>query len=342
MTVKRPPGPAPSVPGLAVSGLTVRFQSPAGPVAAATDVSFALRPGELLALMGESGSGKSVTARAAMGLLRGPHVSVHANSIRLAGTELSTLTEPQWRDLRGRRIAMVFQDALSALNPVWSVGHQIAEVLRVHDAATRRDARARAVDLLRTVRIPAPEQRARDYPHQFSGGMRQRILIAMAIALRPAVLIADEPTTALDVTVQAQILELIDSLRRDLGMAVLLITHDMGVVAKVADRAAVMYAGRIVETAPVDALFATPAHPYTEALLRSVPGASGPGPSGYGDLPAIPGAPPNPARLPPGCAFAPRCHRRIARCTADRPDLTPRGPDRAAACHVSEGRTGLA
>ncbi|WP_342363900.1 ABC transporter ATP-binding protein [Terrarubrum flagellatum] len=322
---------AATVPALAVSGLSIRFRSRFGEVAAASDVSFSLARGELLALLGESGSGKSVTARATMGLLTGPNVAVRAERIALAGQDVGALDEEGWRAVRGRRIAMVFQDAMSALNPVLSIGDQLGETFRIHEGSTARAAREKSIELLRLVRIPAPERRIDDYPHQFSGGMRQRILIAMAIALRPDVLIADEPTTALDVTVQAQILELLDDLRRSLGMAVLLITHDLGVVAKVADRAVVMYGGRIVETAPVVDLFARPAHPYTEGLLASIPGVSE-----SEDLVAIPGSPPNLARLPPGCAFEPRCHRRVARCAMERPLLKPRGLERSAACCVTE------
>lgn len=327
--LRAPPALAESA--LEVAGLTIRFRSRFGDVQAATDVSFSLKRGELLALLGESGSGKTVTARAAMGLLTGPHVNVRADRIALAGENVGGLDEEGWRPLRGRRIAMVFQDAMSALNPVLSIGDQLGEVFRAHEGSTAREAREKSIELLRLVRIPAPERRIDDYPHQFSGGMRQRILIAMAIALRPDVLIADEPTTALDVTVQAQILELLDELRQTLGMAMLLITHDLGVVARVADRAAVMYAGRIVESAPVIDLFASPQHPYTEALLASIPGAAQ-----TDDLVAIPGAPPNLARLPPGCAFEPRCRRRIARCATERPALSTRGSQRAAACHVTE------
>ena len=266
-----------------------------------------------------------------MGLLTGPGVAVRADRIALAGRDVGSLDEAGWRPLRGRRIAMVFQDAMSALNPVLSIGDQLGEAFRVHEGATAREARERSIELLRLVRIPAPERRVDDYPHQVSGGMRQRVLIAMAIALRPDVLIADEPTTALDVTVQAQILELLDELRQTLGMAMLLITHDLGVVAKVADRAAVMYAGRIVESASVTDIFAAPQHPYTQALLASIPGAAQ-----VDELVAIPGSPPNLAQLPQGCAFEPRCQRRIARCAAERPLLTPRASGRHAACHITE------
>jgi len=319
-------------PVLDVRGLRVRFQTAQGVVQAVNDVSFDLRRGELLAIQGESGSGKSVTTRAIMGLLRGPRVTVSAERLMLAGHDLLALSEEDRRAMRGDRISLVFQDALSALNPVLSIGDQIGELFRVHRGLGPRAARERAIELLRTVRIPAAERRVDDYPHQFSGGMRQRILIAMSIALEPDVLIADEPTTALDVTVQAQILDLLDGLRRELGMAVLLITHDLGVVAKVADRVAVMYAGRIVETAAVEPIFARPAHPYTEALLGSIPSVAQRG----SDMKPIPGAPPSLLALPTGCSFHPRCPHRRSICSQDDPPLRMPAPGRASACHFAE------
>jgi len=328
-------GAAPSrtpTTALEVAGLNVRFDTRQGTLQAAADVSFTIAPGEMLALLGESGSGKSVTARAVMGLLGGRRVHVDVDVLRLGNDDLRQLDPRSYAALRGERISLVFQDALSALNPVLSIGDQIGEMFRVHRGASRRAARAEAIELLRMVRIPGAERRVDDHPHQFSGGMRQRILIAIGIALRPAVLIADEPTTALDVTVQAQVLEMLDELRAELDMGVLLITHDLGVVAKVADRVAVMYAGRIVETAPVEKIFAAPAHPYTEALLDSVPRIR----NTAVDIEPIPGTPPSLAALPSGCSFHPRCRHRIDRCSTDRPALRPLAPDRQAACHVSE------
>ncbi len=317
---------------LEVAGLHVNFHTRRGTVEAATDVDLHVRSGEVLALLGESGSGKSVTARAIMGLLRGRGVEVGADVLRLGDTDLRGLDDRAMAGIRGERLSLVFQDALSALNPVHTIGQQIGEMFRVHRGATRKEAKEQAIDLLRMVGIPSPERRVDDHPHQFSGGMRQRILIAIGIALRPDVLIADEPTTALDVTVQAQVLELLDRLRDELGMALVLITHDLGVVAKVADRVAVMYAGRIVETATTAQIFDGPAHPYTEALLRSVPRLS----RADDELSAIPGAPPSPTAKPSGCAFHPRCHRRIAPCDTDRPLLEPLPGNRASACHVKE------
>ncbi|MGH3490545.1 MAG: ABC transporter ATP-binding protein [Actinopolymorphaceae bacterium] len=319
---------------LDVGGLSVRFRTDTHPFTAVDDVSFAIAPGQTLALLGESGSGKSVTARAVMGLLGGRDVDVAATRLALEGTDLLALTPGQRRALRGSRMTLVFQDALSALNPVLRVGDQIGELFRVHERTSRRVARSRSVELLRRVGIPAPERRVDDYPHHFSGGMRQRLLVAMAIALRPRLLIADEPTTALDVTVQAQVLELLAELCGELGTAVLLITHDMGVVAEVADQVAVMYAGRIVESAPVEDIFAAPGHPYTEALLRSVPRIDRPA----AELRAIVGAPPNPLALPSGCAFRPRCGYAVDVCAEVRPDLAPVGGSdaRMSACHRRE------
>ncbi|WP_434090183.1 ABC transporter ATP-binding protein [Micromonospora carbonacea] len=333
--VNQPDAPTTAPPdgggqALSVRGLSVTFATRRGDVPAAVDVDLDVAAGELVALLGESGSGKSVTAKAIMGL-HPPTVRVEADRIALGGTDLTTLTEAGRRAVRGNRMSMVFQDALSALNPVLSIGDQLGELFRTHRGASRKQARAAAVDLLAQVGIPAPARRVDEYPHQFSGGMRQRILIAMAIALRPELIIADEPTTALDVTVQAQILELLNGLRRDLGIGILLITHDLGVVSEVADRVVVMYAGRVVETGATAEVLGAPAHPYTDALLRSVPQAHQRG----DDLYAIPGTPPNPARKPPGCAFHPRCDRVVERCRTERPALRVTG-GRAAACHRTE------
>ena len=301
---------------LSVRDLRVAF----GATTVLSGVSFDLDAGETLAVLGESGSGKSVTAMAVMGILDSPPARVTGGEIRYRDEDLLAMPERDRRRVRGREIAMVFQDALSALNPVFTVGWQIAETLRVREGMARREALARAVELMDLVRIPAARDRVHDYPHQFSGGMRQRVSIAMALALNPAVLIADEPTTALDVTVQAQILDLLADLRRERNMALLLITHDLGVVAEVADRIAVMYAGRIVEQADVRSLFRAPAHPYTRALLASAP---------------IVGAPPNLADLPAGCAFQPRCGYSRDLCRTTVPSTVDVGGGRAAACHFA-------
>lgn len=320
-----------SLPALQVRNLSVTFSGRERDVAAVHEVSLDVGQGEFVALLGESGSGKSVTARAIMGLTD-EGTRVHADALRVGEIDLLALNEDGRRRLRGERMSLVLQDALSSLNPVMSIGDQIGELFRVHRGETRRQARAHAEDLLGLVGIPAPRERSQDYPHQFSGGMRQRILIAMAIALEPSVLIADEPTTALDVTVQAQILDLLNRLREQLGMGILLITHDLGVVMEVADRLMVMYAGRIVEQGDADAVLGLPAHPYTDALLRSVPQAAMRG----ADLLTIPGAPPNPAHVPSGCPFHPRCHMRIEECKTVRPPMVEVAAGRSAACHRSE------
>ncbi|MGH8974062.1 MAG: ABC transporter ATP-binding protein [Acidimicrobiia bacterium] len=323
------PGDAGEGPVLVVEDLAVEFPTPDGVVAAVNGVSFGLSAGETLAVVGESGSGKSVTAMAAMGLIEAPG-RVTAGSVRFEGVDLLALPEDERRRVRGPGMAMVFQDALSALNPVFSVGFQIGEMLRVHEGLGRREARARAIELLERVRIPGAAGRVGDYPHQFSGGMRQRVMIAMALALDPRVLIADEPTTALDVTVQAQILELLAGLRAEGGMGLLLITHDLGVVAEVADRVAVMYAGRIVEAGPAADVLVAPRHPYTQGLLASMPGRR-PGQR----LEPIAGAPPSLSRIPPGCPFHPRCPWVIDRCRTELPPL--QGPaGREAACWRAE------
>jgi peptide/nickel transport system ATP-binding protein len=305
-------------PLLSVSELRVAF----GSTTVLNGVSFRLDAGETLAVLGESGSGKSVTAQAVMGILDPPG-RVRGGTVRYRGRDLLAVPERDRQRVRGREIAMVFQDALSALNPVFTVGYQIAEPLRVREGLPRREALARAVELMELVRIPAARQRVHEYPHQFSGGMRQRVSIAMALALNPAVLIADEPTTALDVTVQAQLLDLLAELRRERDMALLLITHDLGVVAQVADRIAVMYAGRIVEHADVRSLFRAPAHPYTAALLSSAGGTP------------IEGAPPDLADLPPGCAFAPRCRYARPVCHAAAPSTVDLGGGRLSDCHFA-------
>ena len=314
-------------PVLSVSGLDVSFRTMRGEVKAVSDVSFDLRRGEVLALVGESGSGKSVSTRAVMGIVRG-NATINARRMELAGHDLLTADEEQKRKLRGRVISLVFQDALSALNPVLSIGDQLGELYRTHLGVSKKEARERSIELLRSVHLASADKRIDDYPHQFSGGMRQRILIASAIALKPEVLIADEPTTALDVTVQAQILDLLDELRDELGMAILLITHDLGVVARMAERVAVMYAGRLVETGSVDDIFRAPSHPYTAALMASAPRIET-----VEKLEPIKGSPPNLIAPPPGCAFNPRCTHLGELCTKVRPELIGDLPGRSRACH---------
>ncbi len=316
---------------LDVEDLVVEFAMRDGVARAINGVSFHLDAGQTLAILGESGSGKSVTAQAIMGILDEPPARVAGGSIRYCGHELLTMDPRRRQEIRGQHIAMIFQDALSALNPVFPVGWQIAEMFRVHRGMSRADAQAQAVRLMERVRIPAARERAGNYPHQFSGGMRQRIMIAMAIALDPAVLIADEPTTALDVTVQAQVMELLSELQQETGMGLILITHDLGVVADVADRIAVMYAGRIMEAAPVFDIYAAPAHPYTIGLIESIPRLDRKGK----ELFAIGGLPPNLMDLPPGCPFHPRCARAEDICRVDLPELVPIAPGRSSACHFS-------
>jgi oligopeptide transport system ATP-binding protein len=328
-------------PLLEVRDLAVEFATPDGVVSAVNGVGFTLGPGETLAIVGESGSGKSVTAQAVMGLVDRPG-AVTGGSVWLfpsgdtpypGGVDLLRLNDEERRQVRGRRIAMIFQDPLSALNPVFSVGFQIGEMFRVHQGCSRREARRRAVEALRRVRIPSAAERVRDHPHQFSGGMRQRVMIAMALALGPEVLIADEPTTALDVTVQAQILELLADLQAETGMGLVLITHDLGVAAEVADRVAVMYAGRVVETGPAGEVLLAPRHPYTQGLLASRP--QGVGRLGQ-RLEPIAGAPPSLSRIPPGCPFHPRCPYAVERCRVERPPLAEVLPGRASACWRTE------
>jgi oligopeptide/dipeptide ABC transporter ATP-binding protein len=318
-------------------GLTAAVPGEQGAVRLVEEVSLEVRAGETLAVVGESGSGKTVTFVSALGLLPKPG-RVIAGEALVDGVDLLRLEPEALRRMRGARIGMVFQDPLTGLNPVFRVGDQIGEVLRAHRPIGRREARERAVELLARVQIPDPARRVDDYPHQFSGGMRQRVLIAMAISLGPRVLIADEPTTALDVTVQAQVLDLLGELRDAEGMAMVLITHDLGVVARQADRVAVMYAGRVVETGTVEEVFRAPRHPYTISLFRSIPDIEAPAGT---KLAAIAGSPPDPARRPAGCAFAPRCFAATdqAGCRVERPVL--RGEGHLAACH-RQGEAGVA
>jgi oligopeptide/dipeptide ABC transporter ATP-binding protein len=302
---------------LEVNDLQTHFPTRAGLVRAVDGVSFYLDRGELLGLVGESGCGKSMTALSVMRLIAPPGRIVNGE-ILFDGKDLLKLSEAEMREMRGDDIAMIFQDPMTSLNPVFTVGEQIAEALRLHRKMSRREARQATIDAMREVAIPDPARRLDDYPHQLSGGMRQRVMIAMALACNPKLLIADEPTTALDVTIQAQILELLTDLRNRRDLAVLLITHDLGVVAEVADRVAVMYTGRIVEESPVDELFARPKHPYTEGLLRSVPKLTSDDVMRKERLETIEGVVPSPTDLPPGCHFAPRCVHRMPRCTEER------------------------
>jgi oligopeptide transport system ATP-binding protein len=318
---------------LEVDQLQVEFRTRDGVAKAINGVSFELHEGETLAILGESGSGKSVTAQAIMGILDSPPGFVTGGEVRYCGQNILAMSDEQRRRIRGPEISMVFQDALSALNPVFSVGWQIAEMFRKHRGMNKSDSQAQAIRLMQRVQIPAAAQRVKAYPHQFSGGMRQRIMIAMAIALDPAVLIADEPTTALDVTVQAQIMQLLKDLQEERKMGLILITHDLGVVADVADRIAVMYAGRIVEQADAFELYAQPAHPYTKGLLDSIPRLDQKGDT----LSAIGGLPPNLMNIPPGCPFNPRCHYAQDICRLEPPPpLREVARHRLAACHFSE------
>jgi oligopeptide/dipeptide ABC transporter ATP-binding protein len=301
---------------LEVRDLQTQFPTRSGLVRAVDGVNFYLDRGELLGLVGESGCGKSITALSVMRLISPPGRIVNGE-ILFDGKDLLRLSEAEMRHMRGDDIAMIFQDPMTSLNPVYTVGEQIAEALRLHRKLSRKDARRATIEAMREVAIPDPARRVDDYPHQLSGGMRQRVMIAMALACNPRLLIADEPTTALDVTIQAQILELLNELRKQRDLAVLLITHDLGVVAEVADRVAVMYTGRIVEESPVDELFARPKHPYTEGLLRSVPKLTSEHVARKERLETIEGVVPRPTDLPPGCHFAPRCPHRMPRCTLD-------------------------
>ena len=326
-----------SEPVLDVQGLRVTFRTDHGTVKAVDGVSFTLARGETLGLVGESGSGKSVTNLALMGLVPTPPGKVEATHVRVGGRDLAQLTARELRAVRGNEVAMIFQDPMTSLNPLLTVGRQLTEVLEVHGRARGRAARKLAAAGLADVGIPEPERRLAQYPHELSGGMRQRVMIAMALLCEPKVLLADEPTTALDVTIQAQILELMQRMQKRHGTAILLVTHDLGVVAGMADRVHVMYAGRLVETAPTAALFAAPRHPYTAGLLGSVPRLTG-DPSAR--LMAIPGHPPDLAALPAGCAFRERCPLAVERCSTDAPPLerlhdTP-GRARATACFEHE------
>jgi peptide/nickel transport system ATP-binding protein len=317
-----------SAPLLAVEGLTTGFDLNGCFLPAVIDVSFSISAGETLGLVGESGSGKSLTAFSIMRLVERPG-RIESGRLFYKGRDLRGLTEREMQDVRGGEIALIFQEPMTALNPVFTIGSQIEETLLVHRRATRRTARARALELLEAVSIPEPARRIREYPHQLSGGLRQRALIAISLACDPSLVIADEPTTALDVTIQAQILDLLRDLQRRMGLALLLITHDLGVVAEMADRVAVMYAGRIVEEAPVKELFRDPKHPYTRGLMASMPGGA-PGTR----LRAIQGTVPPLGQLPSGCAFTPRCPDRFEPCQTAPPGDTEVGDGRRVKCYL--------
>ncbi|WBY03559.1 ABC transporter ATP-binding protein [Ramlibacter tataouinensis] len=330
--------PDPTAPLLEVDGLRTHFDTLAGRVRSVDGLSFTVQAGETLGVVGESGCGKSVTALSILRLVPTPP-GRHAGAIRYRGIDLLALSEREMRRIRGDRISMIFQEPMTSLNPVMTVGAQIAESVRQHQGASRSEAMKRAVEMLRLVQIPEPERRAGEYPHQLSGGMRQRVMIALALACRPELLIADEPTTALDVTIQAQILDLVKRLQRELGMGVIMITHDLGVVAESCDRVIVMYAGRKVEEAPVQELFDRPLHPYTRALMASMPAMN----TRAARLTEIPGMVPALHDLPRGCAFAPRCAHAGERCRSEQPGLRPADAGAAAghavACFaVEEGR----
>ena len=322
---------------LSVKNLSTEFPVKKGIVRAVEDVSFDVDAGEILAIVGESGSGKSVTSLSIMGLLAEPG-RVAAGSMEFEGRDLATLPEKDYRELRGNDMAMIFQEPMTSLNPVYRVGKQIVEAIRTHEKISKKEARERAIDLLRKVGIPSPEKRIDDYPHQMSGGMRQRVMIAMALACNPKLLIADEPTTALDVTIQAQILDLLRRLRDDTGMAVLLITHDLGVVSETADRVVVMYCGQVVEEAEVRALFDHPMHPYTLGLLKSIPRLED---DDTKRLYMIKGMVPNPLEMPPGCHFSDRCDSCMDICRTQMPKLVDAG-GRKVRCFLYEDAEGHA
>ncbi|MCK6514332.1 ABC transporter ATP-binding protein [Myxococcota bacterium] len=319
---------------LKIEDLRTYFKMEGGLARAVDGVSYEIRPGRTLAVVGESGSGKSVTALSILRLIPSPP-GVHAGGhIFFEGKDLTTLSESELQDIRGNKIAMIFQEPMTSLNPVFTVGDQIGESLRLHKGMTRAQAREHAIQMLKEVKIPSPEARVDEHPHQLSGGMRQRVMIAMALACNPKLLIADEPTTALDVTVQAQILDLMRELQARNGTAILFITHDLGVVAEMADDVVVMYAGKVVERADVQTLFDTPTHPYTQGLFRSMPALDGQ----RGPLIPIEGSVPSPLDFPSGCRFRNRCPQAVARCAESEPALLEHGAGHVVACHVVEAK----
>ena len=318
---------------LEIDGLQTHFFTPLGTVRAVDGVSYALKSGQTLGVVGESGCGKSVSALSILRLVASPPGRVVGGAVRFEGRNLLDLPESDMEKIRGNEISMIFQEPMTSLNPLFTVGRQIAEAVALHQGLSRKDAWDRAVEMLRRVYIPEPERRAYAYPHQLSGGMRQRVMIAMALSCNPKVLIADEPTTALDVTIQAQILDLMRELQETFGTAIILITHDMGVVAENADRVVVMYAGRMVEEAPAGELFDNPGHPYTRGLLGSIPHLGNAGANGSrARLSEIKGLVPSLFNLPPGCSFAPRCANATDRCRAESPRLEEHRPDHFIAC----------
>jgi peptide/nickel transport system ATP-binding protein len=321
------PNASPASPLLDVRSLTTTIKLRRGVITPVDDVSFSVTPGEVFGLVGESGSGKTITALSIMRLVA-PPLRISSGRVELAGRDLLSLPESQMRQVRGQEVSMVFQEPMTSLDPSFTIGRQITETIHAHRNVTNEEARRRAVEMLERVGIPQGADRLQNYPHQFSGGMRQRVMIAIALALEPKLLIADEPTTALDVTLQAQILDLILSLQRESGLSMILITHDLGVIAEVANRVAVMYAGEIVETGPVRALFSHPRHPYTRGLLDSVASRG----SDDENLKVIPGRVPELTHLPPGCRFAPRCSNVLDRCWRERPRLEPDGAGRELRC----------
>lgn len=317
---------------LRVEHLVTSFQTDRGLIRAVDDISFSINKGQTVGLVGESGCGKSVTSLSILRLIQSPPGRIEPSSkIIFGGEDIVKLSEPQMRGLRGNRISMIFQEPMTSLNPVFTIGDQIGEVFRIHRGASKKEARERSIEMLRLVRMAAPEKRVDEYPHQLSGGMRQRIMIAMALACRPELLIADEPTTALDVTIQAQILDLMANLQRELNMAILLITHDLGVVAEVCDYVIVMYAGKIAEQGSVEAIFRAPTHPYTVGLLNSIPRLGHK--TEY--LPTIEGTVPSLANLPKGCRFQDRCKHVHAKCREQEPPLRSVAPGHEAACWLS-------
>ena len=317
---------------LEIQGLKTYFHLETGVAKAVDDVSFYIDSGETLGLVGESGCGKSVTSLSVMRLVPTPPGQIEAGKILFRGNDLLKLSEPQMRSVRGNEIAMIFQEPMTSLNPVFTIGSQIMEAVRLHQSVGHAEARDRTIEMLRLVNISSPEQRVDEYPHQLSGGMRQRVMIAMALSCNPEVLIADEPTTALDVTIQAQIMELLASLQDELSMTILLITHDLGVVAETTHRMSVMYAGVIVEEGTTDSVFKAPAHPYTYGLIESVPRLD----VKQERLPVISGTVPDPADLPRGCPFNPRCRLADDRCRTEFPGLESVGPGHAARCFYSD------
>lgn len=317
---------------LEIENLVTSFKTDRGIIRAVDGVSFAIGKGQTLGLVGESGCGKSVTSLSVLRLIQSPPGKIESGAIRFAGVDLLKLSNDEMRKIRGNKISMIFQEPMTSLNPVFTIGDQISEVFRIHRGATKAEAREKSIEMLKLVKIPAPEQRIDDYPHQLSGGMRQRIMIAMALACRPELLIADEPTTALDVTIQAQILDLMAGLQKELNMAILLITHDLGVVAEVCSHVIVMYAGKIAEQGPVREIFKDAKHPYTAGLLRSIPKLG----QKVDRLPTIEGSVPSLANLPQGCRFQGRCPHVKPICREKEPQLMNVGPDHFAACWLHQ------